>query len=312
MPTPLVATPLRTLSIDPQSHPRGQPHLCAASGLICAHQRAYVIADDELHLAVFRDLHSPGELHRIFAGDLPRPKKARKRMKPDLETLVLLPSLDGTSNGVALLALGSGSRPNRNVGAIIPLDAEGEPSVPVRTLSLDTLYQPLREMLGEINIEGAMVLGDQLVLLNRGVPGRSDNAAARYPLRQFLEGIECKRLVLEPTSLRRYELGSIDGVPLAFTDGTALPDGAGWVFSAVAENMHDSYSDGPCSGSVVGVVDGCGDLLALHRLAQPIKVEGIAVSVGDDGIALCMVTDADDPAQSSQLLLARLPTAPAV
>ena len=310
-PTRLVARALRTLTVDPQTHPRRQPHLSAASGLVCAHQRAYVIADDEHHLAVFRDVRSPGELHRVFAGDLPRPKNARKRIKPDLETLLLLPSPDSATNGGALLALSSGSGPNRNLGVMIALDTAGEPAAPARSFSLDPLYEPLRERLGEINIEGALLLGDQLVLLNRGVPGRSGNAVARYPLRELFEVVAGRRLMLEPVSLRRYELGTIDGVPLAFTDGTALPDGGGWLFSAVAENTRSSYADGPCSGSVIGVVDGRGDLQALHRLALPFKVEGIAVNVDGYGTALCLVTDADDPARSSQLLLARLPATPA-
>ena len=79
-------------------------HLSAASGLVCAHGRAYVIADDEQHLAVFHDLASAGELHRLLPVDLPLPQPARKRLKADLETLFLLPSA-GRSRGQTLVAL---------------------------------------------------------------------------------------------------------------------------------------------------------------------------------------------------------------
>ncbi|MEQ1682214.1 MAG: hypothetical protein ABL916_01095 [Burkholderiaceae bacterium] len=295
----LKANLLRTLTIEPLQHPRGQPHLSAASGLVCANACVYVVADDEHHLAVFRDHDAPGELHRLFAADLPDDKKARKRRKPDLETLLCLPMRS------ALVALGSGSRPNRNTGVLIPLGADGEPLADVVSFDLQSLYEPLRAALGEINVEGAMLLGEELVLLNRGVAGCSDNAAAHYPLQALVDAIDGHLHATAPSLIRRYALGHIDAVPLAFTDAAALPDG-GWVFSAVAEDTRDSYADGRCSGSVVGVVDVRGALVATHRLDALLKVEGIAVRVDAEGMSLCLVTDADDPAQASQLLLARL------
>jgi hypothetical protein len=303
--THLTAQILRGLGLDPRAHPRGQAHLSAASGLVCAHGRAYVVADDEHHLAVFRDLHSPGTLHRVLAGDLPLSKKARKQLKPDLESLLLLPGAPG-----ALVAFGSGSRPNRDNGVLIPLGAHGEPSARrVQRFDLKPLYEPLRALLGEINIEGAMLLGDELVLLNRGVAGQSDNAAAHYRLSAVMAVIEGRRHTVAPRSIRRYTLGAIDGVELGFTDGSALP-GGGWVFCAVAENTADSYADGPCSGTMLGVVDAHGEVVAMHRVAtaasSTIKVEGIAARRHDAGLDICLVTDADDPLVSAQLLLARL------
>jgi hypothetical protein len=264
----------------------------------------YVISDDEHHLVVFRDRTSPGAMLRLFTGELPAGKKARKRLKPDLETLLWLPPLRVSPNQ-ALLALGSGSRPNRSTGVVIPLGEGGEPSADIRSFDLEPLYAPLREALGDINIEGAMLIGEDFVLLNRGVAGRTDNAAVRYPLRALIDVIEGRVSAVKPASIRRYALGHIDAVPLAFTDGAALPDG-GWLFTAVAEDTRDSYADGRCSGSAVGVVDAGGALVATHRLDRPVKVEGIAVRVEGAGMALCLVTDADDPAQGSQLLLARL------
>lgn len=295
----LKADILRLLTIDPRRHPRGQAHLGAASGLVCANGCVYVISDDEHHLAVFRDRAGPGTLHRLFAADLPTDKKVRKRLKPDLETLLWLPLRN------ALVALGSGSRPNRNTGVVIPLSAGGKPLAGVLHFDMQALYEPLRAALGEINIEGAMVLGKEFVLLNRGVAGRSENAAAHYALGALTDAIEGRVRALAPCLIRPYALGHVGAVALGFTDAAALP-GGGWVFTAVAEDTDDSYADGHCSGSVVGVVDAGGALVATHRLDPPVKVEGIAVHVDDQGTSLCMVTDADDPARASQLLLARL------
>ncbi|MBC7994126.1 MAG: hypothetical protein H7Z15_12900 [Rhizobacter sp.] len=298
----LAAEPLRSLTVNAAEHPRGQPHFSAASGLVCAHGRAYVVSDDEHHLAVFRDLHSPGVLHRILPGDLPQSKKARKQLKPDLEALLLLS--DG--NHSALVAFGSGSRPNRDTGIVIPLGARGEPSSRVQRFDLKPLYEPLRAALGEINIEGAMLLGGSLVLLHRGISGESVNAAVHYRLSELRAVIQGKRHTVAPRAIKPYRFGAIDGVDLGFTDGAALPGGR-WLFCAAAENTADSYADGPCRGSALGVVDADGEVVALHRLADTaLKVEGIAARAHAAGIDICLVTDADDPRLSSQLLFTRL------
>ncbi len=297
---PLVARRLRALTVDAAQHPRGQPHFSAASGLVCAHGRAYVVSDDEHHLAVFRDAHSPGTLHRILPGDLPHSKKVRKQLKPDLEALLLWQG--------ALVAFGSGSRLNRDTGVVVSLSARGQPlaqSRQAQRFDLKPLYEPLRAALGEINIEGAMLLGDELVLLNRGVSGQSGNAVVRYRGGALRAAIDGTRSRVAPRSIKPYPLGAIDGVSFGFTDGAALPDGR-WVFCAAAENTASSYADGPCAGAAVGLVSVDGELQALHLLTPSLKVEGIAARVHKAGIDICLVTDADDPLLSSQLLLARL------
>lgn len=295
---------LRTLTVT--GHPRGQPHLSAASGLVCAHGRVYVMADDEHHLAVFRDRRSPGRLHRVFAGNLPHEMEARKKRKPDVETLFLLPSAkDGGDD--ALIALGSGSRKNRQVGVAMALSARGKVARKVHRFDLKPLYKPLRDVLeGEINIEGAIVTADELLLLNRGVKGDSVNAVVHYRLRDFrrlMKGARAKDI--KPISVRRYDLGAINGIPLGFTDAAALP-GGGWLFTAVAEDTDDVVADGACKGSVIGFVDSRGDLRGLHRLQPKMKVEGIDLRATPQGFVLCLVTDADTPARPSALLLAHL------
>ena len=204
------------------------------------------------------------------------------------------------------MALGSGSRPNRDTGVVIALRADGEPTRRVRRFDLKPLYEPLRARLGEINIEGAMLMGNDFVLLNRGVSGQTESAALRYRLGDLQRPSTAASRAVKPRAIRPYRLGAIDGVELGFTDGCALPDG-GWVFCAAAEHTDDSYADGPCRGAAVGVVDADGEIVALHRLADtPLKVEGIAARQSEGAIDLCLVTDADDPLLSSQLLRARL------
>ncbi|MES2959426.1 MAG: hypothetical protein V4792_14645 [Pseudomonadota bacterium] len=300
----LAADRLRSLTIERAAHPRGQAHVSAASGLVCRRGRAYVIADDEHHLAVFHDRASPGSLHRIAAGDLPHGRKARKRRKPDFESLLWLP---GAQRSAAdhLLALGSGSRPNRDGGLVIELRRDGTPRPAPRHFDLAALYGPLRARLGEINIEGAFISAGQLVLLHRGLAPHTQNMAVRYGLDDLHAAIAGQRTMVDPLSMQAYELGSIEGVVLGFTDGAALPDGS-WVFTAVAEASESSYADGPCRGAAVGMVAANGTLLWLRHLTRAEKIEGMDVRTDASGTVLFMVTDADDPEQPSWLLSARV------
>jgi hypothetical protein len=101
-----------------------------------------------------------------------------------------------------------------------------------------------------------------------------------------------------------WALGALDGVELGFTDAVALPDGR-WLFSAAAEARANSVADGPCAGSVIGLVGADGALQSMRRLNGPGKVEGIDARVIGRDIELCLVTDADDPARAAWLWRAR-------
>jgi hypothetical protein len=292
---------LRDLALDAASHPRGQPHLSSASGLVQAGRWLYVIADDEHHIGVL-DAEQPAtsalRLHSFLPGDLPHDKGERKKRKPDAEALALLPPSDQHPHG-ALLALGSGSKPNRQQAFMLPLDGRGEVNANTAVVDLAGLYAPLRPEFPNLNIEGAFVIGDCFRLLQRGNKGDARNASIDFALeevQQWLAGARTKA----PACLRisRIELGSIDGVPYGFTDGAALP-GGGWVFSAVAEDTSDSYLDGACRASAIGRVGNDGKLKRLESIANAPKVEGITMT--SDG-RLLMVTDSDDPETASALL----------
>lgn len=300
----LPAQRLRALTVDPRRHPRGLAHVSAASGLVCTQGRAYVVCDDEHHLAVFHDAHRPGRLHRLLRGQLPADAAQRKRRKADFEALLLL---DGypAPQAQALVALASGSTAQRDTGVALVLDAQGRPTNDLRRFTLTALYQPLRSALGEINIEGAFMQGDALVLLHRGGQGGADNAVLRLQRSQLVAAIAGRGGIGPAPHITPMPLGSLDGVPLGFTDGAALA-GGGWVFCAAAEDTASSYADGACAGGAIGVVHASGELAALHRLGSHHKPEGIAVQARQGGLDLCLVTDADDPARAAELLLVRL------
>ena len=301
----------RDLTLDPGTHPRGQAHLSAASGLVRLPGKFagqfVVVADDEHHMGVVDESGAaPVRLLRLFEGDLPDSKKKRKALKPDLETLLELPPMPGYAAG-ALLALGSGSRPNRQTGVLFPVDGL-EDAAAARSVDLGPLYAPLTEQFKHLNIEGGFVAGGEFRLLQRGSKKDRSNACISFDWDAVASWLQGRAAAPLATSMRHYALGEINGVPLAFTDGAALPDGC-WVFSAVAEDSDDSYEDAPCAGAAVGCV-GEDRLLRWIRTIEPAwKIEGIAARLADGVLTLTMVTDADDPEVPSHLLRATLPTA---
>jgi hypothetical protein len=274
----------------------GQPlYLSAASGLACLDSFIYVVADDELHLGVFPAAGSePGRLIRLFDGALPDSKKKRKKQKPDLEALTLLPAFGDFPHG-ALLALGSGSRSNRRMGVLLGLDRHGGVRGSPQAVDLSPLLAPLDEEFPKLNIEGAVVSHDELRLFQRGNKRDAENAIIRFRLSLLLELLSSQRVdAVTPFAIDRFDLGQIDGIPFCFTDAAALPNDD-MVFTAVAEDTDDNYNDGPCAGAAIGIVGNNGHLRSLHRLRQPCKIEGVDARPDGDVVRLLLVTDADDP-----------------
>ncbi len=309
MPHTLLPKLLRTLDVRPAQHPRGQPHLSAASGLVCisaqGRTHCYAVADDEHHLGHFMaDAAAPVNLLRLLPGDLPEDKKQRKRLKPDLECLVALPAMPGYPQG-ALLTLASGSKDARHTGLLMPLNAQAlidHSSLAAKQIDLTALYAPLHAEFDDLNIEGCFVQGEFAYLVQRGNKGSSHSACIRFDLNNLQAWLlNSQSAPPAPQQIFNIDLGEIDGIPLTPTDGLALPDGR-WLLSAAAENTENSFLDGPCAGSALALLDTQGKLLALYPLQGSPKVEGISLWTDGSTQRLLMVTDADDPLQASELL----------
>ncbi|WP_048441898.1 hypothetical protein [Caenimonas sp. SL110] len=297
---------VRELTIAANLHPRGQHHLSSTSGLIRTGHYLYLVADDEHHLGVMdvRELASGDlRLHRIVPGELPHDKGDRKKRKPDMESIALLPAAQSPCwpHG-ALLVLGSGSRPDRQRAVVTPLDVEGAIDGEATVIDLHALYAPLRGEFADLNIEGAFVLGDRLRLLQRANTGRdSRNACIDFSLQEIVDWLTQAGTSTPPAArVHPITLPTFNGVPLGLTDGAALDNGE-WIFSAVAEDTADSFNDGACAACALGWVSADGELRRLEWIDGAPKVEGIALA--PDGL-LWMVTDADDPERASVLLSA--------
>jgi hypothetical protein len=272
--------------------------------------RLYVVGDDELHLGVFpRAGDAPGTLVRLFAGELPDGKAARKAAKPDLEALVALPPFPDHPHG-ALLALPSGSTPARRVGALLALDADGAVLGAPRPIDVGDAYAKIRGALPALNVEGAFVQDGCLCLVQRASRVDPRNAIVRLALAGALDALAHRPSasigVARPLALDVVDLGALHDGPLALTDAAALPDGR-VVVTAITEDAPDSYADGPCGGAAIGLLGADGRLRRLEPIEPTLKIEGVAAHVADDGaIELLLVTDPDDAARPGELYAATL------
>lgn len=256
-------------------HTFQDPYIAAASGLVYQNGMFYVVSDDELTLVKF-DLKGLMEVIPLFEGTLPEETKARKKVKPDLESLVVLPDQ-------SVLCVPSGSKPNRIRGAIV------FPDNSVKELSFANIYGELLIRFPELNIEGAVIYQDMVRLFQRGNGSLHQNAVIDLKLIDLLSD--------EPKAMKIIDvtIGTLNGIKLSFTDAS-FSQGLFW-FLAVAENSESTYLDGEFSGAVIGAMDLEGNIHFQEDLEISQKPEGLVVREKD----IFIVTDADDRSKPSKL-----------
>ena len=279
-------------------HVRELHPVSAASGLVRVGDWLYVVADDEAGLGIFpAEGGGPGEIRPFEDVVLSDDHAERKAAKADLEAICRLQ--DDT-----ILALGSGATEQRRRGFAWRVAPDGALAGEARTVDLGPLHTALARELPDLNLEGAAVAGDLLVLLQRGNGADGANALIEVDLAAARRGVEEGAIAPEAIrSVRPVELPEAGGFPLGLTDGGAL-DAGRLVFTAAAEAAASTYEDGACVGAAVGVLDvATGSVLALHELAEPVKLEGVHV----EGRDLLLTADADDRAVPAPLLAAELP-----
>lgn len=276
------------------------PHWSAASGLVVTDKYLFSIADDELHLLIHPrqgvDGLGTGRLLRLFPGKLPDPKKARKKVKPDLESLTFWPR-GRNFKFDQLLAVPSGSRPNRDIGARIRLRANGSESS-ARPVSFAVFYDHLRERFSELNIEGVVIRKSELRFYQRGNGSQAQNAVITYSRSIFEKQIPTGHVGAEGIlKIQKIRLPKIQGHTLSFTDAT-MWNNEHDVFLAAAEGGDDTYLDGEFLGARLGWIDLKSGACQLLNLPIQHKPEGLA-KVGNQ---VWIVTDADDRRIAASLI----------
>jgi hypothetical protein len=282
---------LRNLDLERPSQPGRPAFLSAASGLLLIDGSVYVIADDENSLAIFPEDGGPGRLVPLIAGGLPLEKSERKKMKPDFEALLQIAG--------GILAIPSGSTANRNLGAFY---RDGK----VALVDFSNLYGFFGSLWPDLNIEGAAIRGTELIFFQRGNGEGAMNAMAFLDLTEVIREITTAQS-LTPAAYRaslRLDLGTLEGVPLSFTDAATATDGTIWVLMA-AENVASTYLDGDFTGAALGRLDQKNQMVSCQPLVCGAKPEGICFD--PQSKYFYVVTDADDALKPSGLYQGTLP-----
>ncbi len=310
--------------LDRPAHVRASSALCWVGSevgrelLVLQDDAAFLgIVDPESGLVEDVPLAASASGHRVFDA-----RRGNKADKPDFELAF--------GAGDTLYALGSGGLAARQ--RVLRWRRGGEAEL----VALPRLYARLREaVVGEanLNFEGAALLGEHVVLANRGGDGSvggvggSPDALVRLPLAQLLalledpEGAALPELEVERVELHGLASAAGGGAlhPLRFTDLSprSAARGGGLWYLAAAEQTDNFYDDGHVVGSAIGIVrfadsrdGGDGGGAAAELRYAPIcdergapsadKVEGVCEHVRPD--RLWAVTDPDDPDRPGELL----------
>lgn len=289
----------------------------AGSGIAWIGDRLAVVQDDahfvalvdpETGMAEAVALPADAEGRRLFDES-----RGLKHLKMDLESCFARPH----ERGLTLTALGSGSTDRRT--RIVRLHFATPTTAPtVQVLDATAMYAALaadhRFSGSALNVEGALVRGDELVLFQRGngaasVALAAVNSVGILSLAAFDRYLAGDGPAPTLTQVTQYDLGRAHGVPYGFTDATLTPDGD-VLFVASAEDSASTVSDGAVLGTVVGRIDAAGSartgqLFEEDGAASRLKAEAIALDPRDLHRAF-VVIDVDDPSAPSELLEIRL------
>jgi hypothetical protein len=307
--TATLGTP-RLLRYDHGAHPLEDlpGHVRAASSIRRHGHRLVILQDDVSALAVLDPAtgstwpillpKGPGGM-RIF-DDV----RGNKKFKMDLEASVVLP--DGR-----LVAFGSGSSPQRE--KIVTLAAVT--GAMAQQLSGSDFFAGLGVHAtargARLNIEGAVLQGDWLRLLQRGNGKRGLepwNAILDIPLDAFLGWLDGRQPAPPVRRILEIDLGDIAGVPFGFTDAAVTDDGR-IALLACAEDTEDARTDGPVLGCRFGWLAAedrdvvMTDVVDADGRPTRLKLEGIETRV-DPGSVFDVVADMDrgeEPAQIAEL-----------
>jgi hypothetical protein len=177
-----------------------------------------------------------------------------------------------------------------------------------------------------MNIEGAVQIGGALRLFGRGNGRAGESLAALdatcdIDIAALLAYARAPRRHSPPTpgNVTRFDLGTVQGMRLSFTDATVMPgsphDADRIVYLAAAEDSPDSIQDGDVVGSVVGIIDHSArqvarytEILDEHGHPLRAKAEGIAFSRDDPGRAYIVldVDAADEPSELCEVSITGL------
>lgn len=304
----IVARREMTYRDGPSDEDDRPPHVRAASGLSAFREQLAVIQDDANWLALI------DADQQVTAVPLP-PSPAGDRVfsktrgnqddKYDLEACVTV-----TSGGTCeLVGFSSGSRREREW--VLRVREEGKAgALKAEFVPAPAFYAALRDHKAfsgaGLNIEGALsVHGTIIRLFQRGNAEPCDGLKPIDSTADFSWDALCEHLS-DPDrhpppaldNVRTYELGTLGGVRLTFSDAEHIGDDR-VLFSASAEDPET----GDISGSVLGIIEADGSARWTHlsdEQGRPFtgKIEGLTLDQQDRAKVYFVIDDDDEDTPS--------------
>lgn len=281
-----------------------QSNLPSGSGLAVVESAIYIVGDDSPWLFKYSKDFEPLNKYLLLEG-FPLEGRIPKAVKPDFESMAEVQEGGNTS----LLIFGSGSiSPERDM--LIKVDTQQMENPQV--FSLTTFYDHLLFLMGgsraDLNIEGALVIKEELFLFNR-----ADNQIFVVNWKNLLKSLQDEKAI-RSLDIRQFKIDLPDreGVIAGFSGACFVPEQNKILFTATLEATEDWIADGEILGSYLGVLDlnklseGKAEklFLVLGEDGQPIKdkLESLAIhNLREDG-ALRLVAVADNDDGTSRLL----------
>jgi hypothetical protein len=259
----------------------------------------YVIGDDATHILVLDSQYQKIDSFHLFDYS---EKRIPKEDKTDLEGSVVLP-VNGTDH---LLIVGSASRKNRKRIILIPFSETG-----LNTHSQNSSFYKTKTFIKrikaqgieEVNLEAVCLLGNQLILGNRGNRSTQENHLIITDP-DFWEHQEEATLVIRKLIIPETQPKEVLGLSeLCYIRESDL-----LLITLASEETDNSYDDGEIGNSYLGWIQNASTKLqneevsidALHSLADvdPVfateKIEGVCVeTITSSGATLHLISDND-------------------
>lgn len=202
--------------------------LGAASGLVYHSNSIYIIADNSSFLYQYQTKDKKLISHKLVEN---AQNVIEKKEKLDLEAI--------TKKGNELHVYGSGSKKNRCQNFIFNLENQN-----LQNINIALLYKKISKQTEitseDLNIEGALYQGKNLLLFQRGNGKKAQNGIVKITPTERIAFVE-------------INLPKIKNVAASFTDAVLIKDKI--YFLAAAENSNSTYLDGEVVGSIFGVLN---------------------------------------------------------
>lgn len=277
--------------------------------------KLYLVGDDANNLLILDNTYK--RVGSIPLFDYPT-KRIPKEQKADFESSTII----NINGAIYLFVLGSASREERKKEMLIPLLNAGHDH---KKLFIQALYKPAffkqlkTKGINDINVEGATIIGDHLVVANRGNTANPQNLLV-FTNSIFLKpqneiAVSISKLVLPA------QLPGFAGVSeLCYIESKDM-----LLFTFSSEATDNSYDDGVIGNSYIGwinniknkinhpelILDEMIDLPAIIKDFKNEKIEGVCVeAVHGNELTLHLVSDNDAGASKLFKVKVTLPPHP--